>query len=79
MNYKDAIQEYADEIAWESYDKDFYDLPEDKQDKVYEQAQERYIDNFASQIDGMKEREKYINAPGGEKNGTSRESAQRRE
>lgn len=58
MNYKDAIQQHADEIAWENYGKDFYDLPEALQNKVYTEAQERYTDNFASQIDGMKERRK---------------------
>jgi len=57
MNYKDEIQEYADEIASQKYDKDFYDLTEKQQDEVYEEAQERYIDNFTSQIDSMQERQ----------------------
>lgn len=53
MNYKEAIQEYADEIAWKEYGKDFYDLSEKEQDKVYEMAQERYVDDYTSQIDKL--------------------------
>lgn len=60
MSYKDDIQEIADEIAWEKYGKEsFYDLTEEQQDKVYEEAQERYVDNYASQIDSIMERRKY--------------------
>lgn len=47
-DYKEAIQLYADEIAWENYEKDFYDLSEELQDKIYTQAKERYADNFFS-------------------------------
>lgn len=59
MDYKEAIQVHADEIAWDKYGKDFYDLSEDEQDKVYEEAQEQYVDHFTSQIDKMRGREKY--------------------
>lgn len=59
MSYKDEIQEHADEIAWEKYRKDFYDLTEDEQDKVWAEAEERYIDNHLSQIDSMVDRAKY--------------------
>lgn len=59
MGYKDDIQEQADEIAFQKYGKDFYDLSEKQQDEVYEEAQEAYTDNLASQADAMKDREKY--------------------
>ena len=55
-DYKEAIQIHADEIAWNNYDKDFYDLSEELQDKVYAEAEEQYADDFASQIDSMKGR-----------------------
>lgn len=51
MNYKDTIQEYADEIAEKEHGKDFYDLSEKEQDKVYKEAQEMYVDDYTSQID----------------------------
>lgn len=59
MSYKDAIQEFADEIAFGKYGKDFYDLTEKQRDEVYEQAMEQYTDNLASQVDAMIDREKY--------------------
>jgi hypothetical protein len=55
MSYKDDIQVHADEIAWAKYGKDFYDLTEEQQDKVYEEAQELYFDYLFSQADSMKE------------------------
>ena len=57
-DYKEAIQIHADEIARNDYDKDFYDLSEYLQDKVYAEAEEQYADNFVSQIDSMKGRRK---------------------
>jgi len=59
MDYKEAIQERADELAMEKYDKEFYDLDKELQFKVYQQATEDYADDLASQIDSMKDREKY--------------------
>lgn len=59
MSYKDEIQEIAFEIAFQKYDKDFYDLTEKQRDKVYEEAQEAYFDNLASQADAMIDRAKY--------------------
>ena len=50
-SYKDDIQQIADEIANEEYQKDFYDLSAEQQDKVYGQAIERYTDRLAMQID----------------------------
>jgi len=59
MNYKEAIQLRADEIAWEKYGKEFYDLNENEQDKVYEEAQELVVDDLFSQADSMKDQRKY--------------------
>jgi len=59
MSYKDEIQQFADELAAEKYDKDFYDLSEKQQDEVYAEAQERYVDHFTSLADSMSEEMKY--------------------
>lgn len=59
MSYKDDIQEHANEIASQKYDKDFYDLTEKQQDEVYTQAQEQYFDNLYSQADSMAEERKF--------------------
>lgn len=59
MDYKEMIQQFADEIAAEKYDKDFYDLSEAQQEEVYEQAQERCNDHYASLADSMAEEMKY--------------------
>lgn len=56
MNYKEEIQERADEIAGEKYDKDFYDLTEEQQDEVYEEAQEALTDHYVSVADSMLEK-----------------------
>ena len=59
MNYKEMIQEHADELASQEYDKDFYDLTDEQQDEIYKKAQEMANDDFASQIDAMKEKRKF--------------------
>lgn len=55
MNYKEAIQEYAFEIASIRYGKDVYELTEDEQDKVFQEAQEQYINEHISQADSLEE------------------------
>lgn len=35
FDYKDHLQEQADNLSWAIYDRDFYDLPDDKQDEIY--------------------------------------------
>lgn len=52
-DYKDRIQEIADRIADKEYDKDFYDLPNDKQIEVYQVAMDEYYDNLADLTDLM--------------------------
>lgn len=59
MDYKEMIQQFADEIASEKYDKDFYDLTEKQKDEVYEEAQERCTDHYVSLADSMAEERKY--------------------
>lgn len=55
-SYKDDIQERANEIASGKYGKDFYDLTEKQQDKVYEEAQEAQTDHYVSLADSMAEK-----------------------
>ena len=51
MDYKEWIQQRADELAEDLYDKDFYHLTGDEQIKVWEQAKEEWIDHYAVSID----------------------------
>ena len=44
MNYKDGMQLIASEIAWERYDKDFYDLPQDLQCAIFDEAATQYVE-----------------------------------
>ena len=59
MDYKDWIQDKADEIAVERGYDGFYDLPEDQRDEVYNEAMEAHKDYEASLIDAAYERSKY--------------------
>jgi len=56
MDYKDMIQMRADEIAYEKYKKDFYNLSSELQNEVYRESMEWYKDYLADQIDLQKER-----------------------
>ena len=55
-DYKDWIQERAFVLANELYDEEFYNLPENLQDKVYNQASEDYTDAYSSWCDAEYER-----------------------
>jgi hypothetical protein len=55
-DYKDRIQNKAEELAREKYDKDFYDLPEKIRDKIYNLAMELYKDHYAAEIDAAYDR-----------------------
>ena len=55
---KDWIQNRADDLATELHNKEFYDLPSNLQDTVYQQAMEDWTDYYADQIDHIYEREK---------------------
>ena len=57
-DYKDWIQEKADETANETFGKDFYDLPEIQQDVAYFMACEAYKDYYADMIDKLYDQEK---------------------
>ena len=54
-DYKYWIQNRAEEIALEEYDKDFYDLPERVQSEVYNRATEAYKEMYADRIDSTYE------------------------
>ena len=50
-DYKDWIQERADEIAGEEHDKDFYDLPKPIRDEIYKHASNDYVEAYSSYCD----------------------------
>lgn len=64
-DYKAWIQERADEIALEEQGKDFYELPNDMQDMVYNKATEDYKDAYADMMDATYEaiRDRRISNP----------------
>ena len=55
-DYKDWIQNKAEELALEEYDAVFYELNETKQAKIYNKAMEAYTDYYADSIDAAYER-----------------------
>ena len=57
-DYKYAMQVVAEEIAETEYDKDFYDLPQEIQDKVYNMGVDRFTDKMISKVDALLDREK---------------------
>lgn len=59
LDYKDWIQSKADELALEEYDRDFYELTDEAQDRIYNRAVELYKDYMADRIDMVYERVKY--------------------
>lgn len=50
-DYKDWIQERADDLAVEYYNKDYYDLTDEEQQEIYELAEGDYKDAYASYCD----------------------------
>jgi len=41
-DYKMDIQEAAEELAWQKYEMNFYDLSSEQQDELYWEAEERF-------------------------------------
>jgi len=78
MSYKDEIQERADELAFERYDKDFYDLTEEQRDKVYEYDQNSWTNHYASLADSMAEERKFEEEPMDTREEDAREDEQLR-
>jgi len=50
----------ADEIAYEKYKRDFYNLSSELQDKIYREAMEWYKDHLTDQID-LQKKERFKN------------------
>ena len=50
-DYKDWIQERADDLAVEYYSMDFYTLAKEEQQEIYALALEDYKDEYASYCD----------------------------
>ena len=55
---KDVAIAKAEEIAFEKYGKELYELTEEQQSEVWKLAEEAAQDYLAGQIDTMREREK---------------------
>lgn len=55
-DYKDWMQERADEIAYDEYLKDFYDLTKRQQTEVYDQASSDHTDAYSAWCDAIYER-----------------------
>ena len=50
IDYKDWVQCRADDIATERYGKDYYELDDDDQVAVYEEATNDYTNQFSSEL-----------------------------
>jgi len=46
MDYKERIEAKAHDLAYEQHGEDFYDLSEDLQEKVYQEAMEWEWDSY---------------------------------
>ena len=57
-DYKMMIQERADELAYDLYEKDFYDLSIEDRDRVYEQAMDLTNDTLIGWGDTHREGER---------------------
>lgn len=53
MDYKYMMSERADEIAYDRYGMEFYDLPVDTQDKIFEEAIDDVNESLLSLADGL--------------------------
>ena len=59
MDYKEAYQLHAEELAQERYGMDFYDLSDELQSVIYDEAMRRVADNWYAAADQMRDEEKY--------------------
>jgi len=55
MDYKDWIQNKAEDLALEKQGKEFYELPRELRDTIYNMACEEYKDYLANEIDRIYE------------------------
>ena len=55
---KDRYYERAEELAYERYDCGFYDLPQDKQTEIYEEAIHGVAENLFAQADYLRKAER---------------------
>ena len=54
MDLKEMYCERADELAMELYDKEFYDLPKNLQDKVWLMAERGVVNDCADHADTLR-------------------------
>lgn len=57
-DYKWDIQVRAEELAFELYNKDFYDLDTETQYRVYERAMHSWSDSLADRADYLRKAER---------------------
>ncbi len=50
-DYKDRIQQRAEELAFARYEIWFYDLPEKERDAIYEEARQDVIEGYRGLAD----------------------------
>lgn len=53
MNFKDECSERTEEMAWDKYNKGFYDLTDEQQDEIWSAAEEAVIDIRLSIAESM--------------------------
>jgi len=58
VDLKEMYCERADELAMELYDKEFYDLPKNLQDKVWLMAEQGVVDGLADHADMLRKAQK---------------------
>lgn len=56
MDYKAEIQEFAEQMADELHGKDFYSLPQDEQQRVYDRAYQTWCDKLTARAEWESER-----------------------
>ena len=58
-DYKWDIQERAEELSWDRYDTDFYELSKELQDQVYRDATEGWQEGVMARADQLRDQAKY--------------------
>ena len=53
-DYKDQIQEIFEALVLEQHACEYWDLPQSEQDRLYREAEERYVDRAADRADYLR-------------------------
>ena len=57
MDLKEMYCERADELAWEVYGKEFYELTQEQQDEIYVRAERGVVEDCYNRADMMRKGE----------------------